>query len=565
MSKQNGRKNTIMFPLLLLLITVILTVFGSALFIDPATSVSRLDKGWSVTYGDLTYSDVSLSELTFDNLKKGDLITISNTIPARDIYSPTLMFKSISATVDVMVDGTYIYSFGHLYDDMKKMVPKKLHLIALDDMTSAHSLTIMLKITDNNASRYLNPIYTGNRRELIRNILQQQRLSVFIGGFLMMYACLQISLEIYLFLTRQKNNTMLYGAFISLTFGFYTYACRDIFSITTDNDYFFSMVEYISLYLLPLSISLLFHSTHPKVAFFQQRIILIVNIIAPIVYCILHAANIVHLNAFINHIKIICLVETIVITPPLVANTLKTHREKVKSETYTDVDADYYLLIGFVILIFFALVEIAKSTLDRLHPYSINFFSNTSFLTIGALYFVVCLFIYYFFHGIDHMNTQFLKEHLEGLAYTDSLTGLMNRAKCMQSLASLSAPYAIVSLDMDRLKYINDNYGHNEGDKMIKTFADLLTKAFDKASIVGRTGGDEFLVAIENPSATICDESIQTLNRLMSDFNKSSSEKFTLSASAGYAYSYEDKDGKLENVFYLADARMYKIKEAHHD
>ena len=163
------------------------------------------------------------------------------------------------------------------------------------------------------------------------------------------------------------------------------------------------------------------------------------------------------------------------------------------------------------------------------------------------------------------MNTQFLKEHLEGLAYTDSLTGLMNRAKCMQNLASLRGPYAIISLDMDRLKYINDHYGHSEGDKMIKTFSDLLTESFKGAPIIGRIGGDEFLVAIENPTATICDESIKKLNKLMDDFNKSSNEKFTLSASAGYAYSYEDKEGKLENVFYLADARMYQVKEAHHD
>ena len=100
---------------------------------------------------------------------------------------------------------------------------------------------------------------------------------------------------------------------------------------------------------------------------------------------------------------------------------------------------------------------------------------------------------------------------------------------------------------------------------MIKAFADLLTRSFETASIIGRTGGDEFLVAIENPSATVCDESIKKLDHLMDEFNQAGNATFNLSASAGYAYSYEDKSGKFENVFYLADTRMYKIKEAHHE
>ena len=51
----------------------------------------------------------------------------------------------------------------------------------------------------------------------------------------------------------------------------------------------------------------------------------------------------------------------------------------------------------------------------------------------------------------------------------------------------------------------------------------------------------------------------------MDEFNQNSAEKFTLSASAGYAYSYEDKDAIMDNVFYLADERMYKMKEEHHE
>ncbi|MCR5556934.1 MAG: GGDEF domain-containing protein [Butyrivibrio sp.] len=564
MRPKTANKRILMFPFLLAVVTVVMVIFGSNIFVEPAPSLSRLDEGWSVSYGGNEYSNVTLSELNLGRVKKGDIIILSNTIPAQRIYAPTIMFKNVLSTVDVIIDGRYAYTFGHIYDDEGKMVPKKIHLVTLDDMTSAHSIEIMLKVTEDRAFKYIFPIYCGTKRELIKNFLQRQRLSIFIGGFLIMYGSLQLALEVYLFLTHRQNSSLIFSAFISLVFGIYTYAYKDIFCIMSDRDYFFSQLEYVALILTPLSITLLLYSTYPSLAKIRLRIFLVINTIMPIVFFLLSVSNTIHFNHFVPVIQIVAFVENLIIIPPLLSGTVKAHNERVKSVTYTNIDADNYLLIGFVILIFFSLLEIIKFNFTVYISTSDGIYSSINLLTIGTLYFIICLFIYYFFNGIDHINTIFLKEHLEGLAYTDALTGLMNRAKCMQYLASVHGEYAVISLDLDKLKTINDTYGHSEGDKMIKAFADLLVKAFEKADIIGRTGGDEFLVAFENPSATICDESIDRLQRLMGDFNKEHRECFTLSASAGYAYSYEDKEGKFENVFYLADTRMYRMKEEHH-
>ena len=490
MKPRAGKKKIHMFPLLLATVTMILLVFGSNMFIDPAPSLTQLDDGWSVSYGNNTYSNVTLSDLNLGHLKKGDIIIISNTIPAQQIYAPTIMFKSVMSTVDVAIDGKYTYTFGHIFDDERKLVPKKIHLVTLDDMTSEHTIEIMFKITENNAFKYIFPIYCGTKRELIKNFLQRQRLSIFIGGFLIMYGCLQIALTAYLFLSRRKNNSLIFSAFISLVFGIYTYAYKDIFCIMSDRDYFFTLMEYVALYFTPLSISLLLYSTYPSIANIRQRIFLVINTVTPIVFFLMHVTNTFHLNRFVTQMQIIAFVENIVMIHPLISGTIKAHKEKVQSDTYTNVDADNYLLLGFVILITFSLFEIVKFNIVKYKTYSDGIYSDINLLTIGTLYFIICLFIYYFFHGIDHMNTQFLKEHLEGLAFTDALTGLMNRAKCMQYLASVSGAYAVVSLDLDKLKAVNDTYGHSEGDKMIKSFADLLVKAFEKAAIIGRTGGD---------------------------------------------------------------------------
>ena len=262
----------------------------------------------------------------------------------------------------------------------------------------------------------------------------------------------------------------------------------------------------------------------------------------------------------------ISVLEIIAILPPLVSGVKAQYEKKLKAETYTGINADGYLLMGFIFMIIFTLFEIGKYTFSRFSESftNANALSSINFLNLGMLFFIMCLFVYYFLNGIDHMNADRVKEQLEGLAYTDALTGLMNRAKCIQYGATLDVEYAVVSLDLDRLKYVNDTYGHLEGDKMLKAFARLLEKSFEGAGLIGRGGGDEFLVIFEKPDPDICEKCIKKLWKNIDEFNKTG-EKFTISASAGYAYSYEAETSHIRDVFYLADSRMYKMKEKHHE
>jgi diguanylate cyclase (GGDEF)-like protein len=230
--------------------------------------------------------------------------------------------------------------------------------------------------------------------------------------------------------------------------------------------------------------------------------------------------------------------------PALIQGLVNSQKARDAADYDYGPDAERYLLLGCIILIVFSIFELLDLYVFRTNEVITepDILSSFNFMELGMLFFMMCHFIYYFMNSIDHMSADRIKSQLEGLAYKDTLTGLMNRARCAQYYASLSGNFAFVSLDMDRLKYVNDNLGHLEGDKMIKSFAELLKKAFDGANLIGRTGGDEFIVVFEEPSADICDKCIRKLESLMAEFNKGDN-KFTLSASAGYAYSYEIKTG----------------------
>lgn len=89
-----------------------------------------------------------------------------------------------------------------------------------------------------------------------------------------------------------------------------------------------------------------------------------------------------------------------------------------------------------------------------------------------------------------------LQETLEALAYVDSLTGIPNRASLTEEMGKLTEEdgYAVIFLDVDRLKQANDVYGHETGDMLIRTGANALREAFNGASgFFGRWGGDEFV------------------------------------------------------------------------
>jgi diguanylate cyclase (GGDEF)-like protein/PAS domain S-box-containing protein len=103
----------------------------------------------------------------------------------------------------------------------------------------------------------------------------------------------------------------------------------------------------------------------------------------------------------------------------------------------------------------------------------------------------------------DITQRKLAEEHNRELAEKDSLTGLANRQAAESTLKELShhalyheASFVVMLIDLDRFKYINDTYGHDAGDWVLKVVADRLRKRVRASDLVARLGGDEFLIVI---------------------------------------------------------------------
>ncbi len=565
---ENGRKilikNMLILPLLIMLLFILLITYGSSWLTTSAVhDISCLDDGWSISYGDKTLTHVNILNYQIGTTKKGEVITLKNTVFAKSPES-TLMFKSFLTSVDVYMDGRLLHSYGDDYLKEDGFVPKKYNIVTLGK-PGEHDIIIQFSVGENNFLNKFPPVYFGPKHELISYFFIYQRTSFFVGAFLLIYSCLSFSLWVYLSLTNKGSSQLLIGAFFSLLMGYYVYAYNDITCVIGNHALLFSVLEYLAFYLMPLALTILLYSLHSNVATRRQKIFITLNIVYPIIFLDMHISDYMHIHKFLPFVGILAVIEMLCLIPALVKGIFQKQRERMAEDYDTGVDSEIYLIIGCIILMLFSLLEIFKIYVIRENEVITrrSVLSSLNFMEVGMLFFMMCHFIYYFMNSIEHMSEKRIKSQLEGLAYKDALTGLMNRARCSQFYASLSGDYAIVSLDLDSLKYVNDTYGHLEGDRMLKAFAALLVKSFDGANIVGRTGGDEFIAVFENPTADVCDKSIRKLEAAMNQFNEED-KNLTLSASYGYAYSYEVKNKKYQDVFYLADQRMYKMKEEHH-
>ncbi len=148
--------------------------------------------------------------------------------------------------------------------------------------------------------------------------------------------------------------------------------------------------------------------------------------------------------------------------------------------------------------------------------------------------------------------------YTEMILRTDALTKLLNRHSYDDFLARPPLPCAIVLLDVDSFKSVNDNYGHAFGDECLQTEATLIRRAFGASGLCYRTGGDEFTVVVTKHLNDL-DNMILTLDELVEKAREKDPRIATLSV--GYARA-EEETADIKQVIEAADQTMYRRKRA---
>jgi diguanylate cyclase (GGDEF)-like protein len=160
-----------------------------------------------------------------------------------------------------------------------------------------------------------------------------------------------------------------------------------------------------------------------------------------------------------------------------------------------------------------------------------------------------------------------IKAELKSLSLTDELTGLHNRrgfltlARQQVKIAHrLKKKLLLLYIDMDNLKWINDNLGHEEGDRALKEMAQIMSATFRASDLVARMGGDEFAVLGLEEGEADFSKIRQRLDQKTGLPGKNSARPYRLSLSMGFVQYDPERPEDIEELLARADKLMYEEK-----
>ena len=211
--------------------------------------------------------------------------------------------------------------------------------------------------------------------------------------------------------------------------------------------------------------------------------------------------------------------------------------------------------------IFFNLCDVATGLAESYAQRIATRLKQFEVLTVIDIVILVFMILYELLKALRYAK---INRELKNKVYLDEATGLPNKNKCEEILTLEVEPYtAICVFDLNNLRIINNQQGHERGDLYIHSFAKCLRKGVDVNQFVGRYGGDEFIAFFKDVKKEDVTRNLESVKRVCENCSE-----IPLSYAAGYAYSNDFSGFTMRELFCQADKNMYidknqaKIKEA---
>lgn len=219
----------------------------------------------------------------------------------------------------------------------------------------------------------------------------------------------------------------------------------------------------------------------------------------------------------------------------------------------------FYIDYFYIIVIYKTVCTVLFLIADYMMKNDSVFVKDRLLVTASLVLSLFCSFLILCIQTEAGRDSRVLKEK----STEDSLTGLLNKATFESMVREHlnkkgGKGCALIIFDFDNFKKVNDNYGHQTGDEVLKSFAFLLQETFRQTDYVGRVGGDEFMVFLkdmqhEGASESPCERILYDLRRMR--VGKAGG----FSASIGIAEA--DEETGFEELYRRADASLYQAKE----
>ena len=230
-----------------------------------------------------------------------------------------------------------------------------------------------------------------------------------------------------------------------------------------------------------------------------------------------------------------------------------------------------FLLAGSftVVLILIVLIIIIanRRKIKKKHFFSLMFFCVPP---------LMCIILQVFFYGVSLMLNSVVLSQLVIFIniqnrdiYIDYLTGVNNRKMLdLHMMNKISAStgektFSAIMIDLDNFKNINDNYGHDEGDRALQNISTILKNCLRSNDFIARYGGDEFCIVLETSDRADLEEFICRVNESAKRYNAVSNLPYKIGFSMGFAIYDYHSHLKLDEFQKKIDTLLYENKQSH--
>lgn len=516
---------------------------------NNAGNIIEVDENVLFQVNDEQPQKVKLSEYSFDFPEVGDTITITKVLPDIDVIQPVMILDVYHSTVEVSLDGKIIYQYGQELFKEGKTLGHGYFRIPLDEGYEGKELKVRLTVTEKDSYSSMEKIYIINSSESYLHTIADNFLTLMSSLTLITIGVVGLVAS----LSRKKydrdTRTLTWISWFAIGMSVWMLCNDGLIYLIVPNLQVASVMEYYGVYSTVVPVALFFANIQSNVRY--RKIFIgyaVFAIAANIIITIVHLCGGVHYIFWVPYIQVVMIA--------LILFIIYTLFRSFRHQSNQRVLAYGMFFMGFVV--FFELICF------NLYKYFNGFFSmRISFMPIGTLIFVSSMIYSYCIKIIEIYYDRAEQEVLEKLAYMDVLTNTYNRNKCekiMEDMEKKRKPGYLINFDLNGLKYVNDNFGHTQGDILLKNFSEILRKTFQERGVTGRMGGDEFLVVMYEGGEDKVINALKDLERNIASWNKNHPDD-KVSVSYGYAYYNGEKHVKLRKVYEQADAQMYEFKK----
>lgn len=533
-----------------------LTAIGVLLLIVVMMFWER--RGYSVDYGLENYIDI-MSRWTYEDGRKADLsslrheageVTVCYMIPDMD-GNTTLSYRSHNMYTKVFLEDELIYETDNTYSD--RPPGTRWNLVTLKPEQAGQMLRIQIKAAYSGDSPQLDNIYWGDRAAIVLSLIRQKMWAVLICVTICLCGIFMIILDIAInYKKKGKNHGIRWLGAYALCIGGWSLIETNILQLLIKDTQILQPVNNILLILSVMPMLLYADCTYGIFKYLPARLLGMLQLLFLVICIVLPVAKVVDWHGLLPVTRMfmaVCAVGFIVLS------IWRNRFLFVRKENRTT--SAYLQMTGIVVLCVTAVLELLRYNIS-------GAMDRAMLLRFGLLIFIICFALSSMLQTYILITQGMEYNSVHKLAYSDALTQVGNRVAFLEGLKECVDEHiqnlGIVYFDVNNLKKVNDVHGHEQGDVLIRTAANVIRDSFGPHGRVYRIGGDEFCVLLDHdPIDRYAQAVIEFKNRIKS-VNESGNYIFKLQIAHGFACCEADSMETVDDAVKTADEKMYRDK-----